>query len=749
MNLSSKTAAQQRNQIVLRDILDCCSTHDYETTWRQIRKAGNTSLYAQMPEYQQWIAGSDCKTLVLVGKLGYGKSVTLANMVDDLNLRIGPGVFVLAYFFCRHDLPESLVPRTVIGALVRQIIKPFPKRLVETEAVGINGFPQLINLMHRVIPHRHAIYIVLDGLDLCSSPERKIIIEQLELMRTQFNIRTCVSRRLEPEAELQYLATEFSKAKVAWLPDNTPDIEAFITAQLEIVLSNQSLALGNPTIILEIQDALLRGSQHMFLWVTLQIQSLCTMHTDHDIREALGDLPQDLSQIYSQILQHSKTPGRLSQSYIFKLVSSARRPLSTEEMREALSVIPGDSTWDPSKVLNSIYPALATCGCLIIVDEEELTVRTVHSSVDQFLLHESFNFPNMAQGVHFTLEDAQILISSIVITYLSYGIFGNELAVRVAALNVGTAPSHIIESTTRTHKSVQSLALRLLGSKKKPEFDVSKALAQAFKQHLSFSVDDFHFQHYAKAYILEHLAELPDPVTWCPISDSLLRLFKQGTVCTESSDCFVGLLWLLLQPTGDPDIIACFPRIVPEAASAVITASFCKLFDRAIELGRVNAIQYLLDIYRPLFLDYVAATQEVGSHVHPALKTLCNSIWLCDRVPSRNELSRSFLGPTPLSYAIAMSQDFVAQVLIGDDLIDLNETADNLGSGLLGKPIRVAMKLKNITLLRLLLKQDRKRLVLSELEIKLLLNDCRTLQDISVKSALEQYQSRMQADKAR
>ena len=96
-----------------------------------------------------------------------------------------------------------------------------------------------------------------------------------------------------------------------------------------------------------------------------------------------------------------------------------------------------------------------------------------------------------------------------------------------------------------------------------------------------------------------------------------------------------------------------------------------------------------------------------------------------------------------------MSQDFVAQVLIGDDLIDLNETADNLGSGLLGKPIRVAMKLKNITLLRLLLKQDRKRLVLSELEIKLLLNDCRTLQDISVKSALEQYQSRMQADKAR
>lgn len=125
MNLSSMSASQQRKQIAFRNILNHCSTHDYETTWRQIRKAGNTSLYTQIPEYSQWIAAPDSETLVLVAKLGYGKSVSLANIVDDLSLRIDPGVNGVAYFFYRHDLPDSLIARTVIGALVRQIITPF------------------------------------------------------------------------------------------------------------------------------------------------------------------------------------------------------------------------------------------------------------------------------------------------------------------------------------------------------------------------------------------------------------------------------------------------------------------------------------------------------------------------------------------------------------------------------------------------------------------------------------------------
>lgn len=66
---------------------------------------------------------------------------------------------------------------------------------------------------------------------------------------------------------------------------------------------------------------------------------------------------------------------------IFKLVAVAYRPLITEELREALSVIPGYTIWNPIWLLNDIYLALACCGSLITVDKEEPTVRLVYYSV--------------------------------------------------------------------------------------------------------------------------------------------------------------------------------------------------------------------------------------------------------------------------------------------------------------------------------------------------------------------------------
>ena len=58
----------------------------------------------------------------------------------------------------------------------------------------------------------------------------------------------------------------------------------------------------------------------------------------------------------------------------------------TEELREALSVIPGDVDWNPAKLLNDVHSTLGSCGSLIFIDEEELTVRLVHPSVKLFLL---------------------------------------------------------------------------------------------------------------------------------------------------------------------------------------------------------------------------------------------------------------------------------------------------------------------------------------------------------------------------
>ena len=66
--------------------------------------------------------------------------------------------------------------------------------------------------------------------------------------------------------------------------------------------------------------------------------------------------------------------------------SAAYQPLATDELRKALSVVPGDANWNPTRILNDFYSALACCGCFLTVDEEEPTVRVIHHSVKQYML---------------------------------------------------------------------------------------------------------------------------------------------------------------------------------------------------------------------------------------------------------------------------------------------------------------------------------------------------------------------------
>lgn len=85
------------------------------------------------------------------------------------------------------------------------------------------------------------------------------------------------------------------------MPADNPDIEALIEADLERCLREERLTIRDPLLILEIQDALLKGPQGMSLWVALQIQTLCNMKTDHAIREALADLPKYISETFARI----------------------------------------------------------------------------------------------------------------------------------------------------------------------------------------------------------------------------------------------------------------------------------------------------------------------------------------------------------------------------------------------------------------------------------------------------------------
>ena len=541
--LSKSVSLQQGLATNLR-VLDFCSKYDYETTWKQIRKVGNATLFSQATEYQEWKGRSDSCTLMYTGKLGSGKSVLLANIVDDIHLYVqGMGITV-AYFFCRHDIPESLKAQTVIGSLARQLLCPIPNLVMVAELLNKTtsalDFETLLSLFQHALPPNYRAYFILDGLDECDSTEKQNLIQYLGKLQELFTLFLCASHRIEPDNAFEVSSEQFTAIRITSIPDENPDIKVFIDAKLESCIESQRLVIGNPNLILEIRDALLKGSQGMFLWVALQIESLCAMRTDIAIRDALADLPKDLPETFSRILRRSEGSAKPYQRPILELITIAHRPLTIEELREALSVVPGDAVWNPARLLNDVYSTLSCCGCLLTVDEEELTVRLVHHSVKQFLLNGFADSINIS----FTLNSAQRKMADIIVTYLSYGVFETQLSTLVAPqMMTGLVPSRIIHSTLDSSSTIRNLALKLLKSRKCPEHDIGRTLVETSKSFSSRSIDKFHFYCYAKSYWLQHIFYVSgqEPV----IYDLLLRLFEGNVLNTNptTENSWTPLIW--------------------------------------------------------------------------------------------------------------------------------------------------------------------------------------------------------------
>ena len=149
-------------------ILDLFSTYNFESSWKQTRKVGNTKLFAQTSEYQSLKASPDSSALVYTGMLGSGKSVMLANIIDDLTSNNEDVDSTVAYFFCRHEEFESRNESTIVGALARQIVQT----ITNWASLNIANRTRLdsdmiLFLLKRLSLSTPRVYIVVDGLHLC------------------------------------------------------------------------------------------------------------------------------------------------------------------------------------------------------------------------------------------------------------------------------------------------------------------------------------------------------------------------------------------------------------------------------------------------------------------------------------------------------------------------------------------------------------------------------------------------------
>lgn len=243
--------------------LDACTTYDHETPWKQARKRGNATILVNDTHYRDWKSHNQSSMLVMCGKLGSGKTVLTANIVDELHLT---STETVCYFFCRHDIVYSCLARTIIGSLCRQLLSGHINEDTMDKFLGEHvqslSFDDVVGLTKNILSLKRRCYFILDGLDDCDDVEMRRTTEALHKVQENTRLLVFVSLRSQID-EVQREFRGLRPQHVLKMPEDNPDINNFVVSALTAKIETGELVLGDESLVLEIRDALTAGAQGM------------------------------------------------------------------------------------------------------------------------------------------------------------------------------------------------------------------------------------------------------------------------------------------------------------------------------------------------------------------------------------------------------------------------------------------------------------------------------------------------------
>jgi hypothetical protein len=237
-----------------------------------------------------------------------------------------------------------------------------------------------------------------------------------------------------------------------------------------------------------------------FLWVALQISTLCCQISDANIRASLASLPSGLPETYQQILLRIKTESTAKTvSKIFQWVAVSTRPMNLEELREAIAIDSADASFQRDRLVNQLDRLVSWCGDLVTLDEDELVVQFAHHSIKDFLTSSG----SRQSGFLFKLSSADNIAGVACITYLNFSDFEQQLVEGSQGYAVFQPADLIKANATSTESSFFRYGARLAGryQKRKSNFDTLRYLSNLgtgkTDSYLSTLYTRYHFLAYA------------------------------------------------------------------------------------------------------------------------------------------------------------------------------------------------------------------------------------------------------------
>ncbi|KAK2752456.1 hypothetical protein FQN54_008118 [Arachnomyces sp. PD_36] len=424
-----KQVAKQKLRKKRQTLMDNLSSYDYKRAYRQAcrKRHGTTgSWIRRRPELDKWISSPESSVFWCGGIPGSGKTVLTASIIGELFLRIPTNISGVRFFFCEYDRPESLKAATILSSLIKQCLDVDNmtdkiEDFLESATQDPSDTKLLGELLHHIFTVSPQQCVVIDAIDECSKEERRMLLDTFQgiLSLPQAKSKLFLIGGLHLDIELnRVLKIDYHLSMSASGIDG--DIRAYIESVLAENISSGDLVVGDPNLVNDIQDALVKEAKGMFLWVAFQIQDICSQKCDEDIRSVINDLPVGLSNTYERALRKvnsEKGTAKWAQK-IFRWVAAAKQPLALEELREATAIKPGQPSQNTAALINDINQLVPCCRNLVVLDEEEKVVQFAHHTVKKFLLEESRDAS--LGNFHFQLLEANHEIGEICVTYLSF-----------------------------------------------------------------------------------------------------------------------------------------------------------------------------------------------------------------------------------------------------------------------------------------------------------------------------------------
>uniref|UniRef100_A0A8H7K1T9 NACHT domain-containing protein n=1 Tax=Bionectria ochroleuca TaxID=29856 RepID=A0A8H7K1T9_BIOOC len=193
-------------------LLESLSTHDYSTPLKEackIRNCNTATWIFSTPEFTSWNIQQGPSLLWCSGKIGSGKTVVTASMIQHLFTTKHKNT-VITYFFAQYNDAQSLKAETIVRSIVRQTLNPMDlSEKIKDELKGLDEerflqFEKVIELLKGRITKFDCFYIILDGLDECNPSERRVLLEAISsLITIKPKLKVFIASRIGLQGEIK------------------------------------------------------------------------------------------------------------------------------------------------------------------------------------------------------------------------------------------------------------------------------------------------------------------------------------------------------------------------------------------------------------------------------------------------------------------------------------------------------------------------------------------------------------------